>query len=45
MNAPSIFRVLWWLVAAISATAVLYAAFRAYILPDALIGFANLFVC
>jgi hypothetical protein len=39
------YRVLQWMVAVTLAALLLYVAFRAYLSPDFLIGFGNLFVC
>lgn len=38
-------KYLQWMVAAVLAALLLYVVFRAYLAPESLIGFANLFVC
>ena len=38
-------KMLLWLVAVTLAALLVYVAFRGYLSPESLIGFANLFVC
>jgi uncharacterized membrane protein YkvA (DUF1232 family) len=45
MNSFQRFRAMQWMVAVTLAALLLYAVFRAYLSPDFLIGFGNLFVC
>lgn len=45
MRASPLIKTLQWAVAALLAALLLYVVFRAYLAPESLIGFANLFVC
>jgi len=45
MRALPLIKYLQWTVAAVLAALLLYGVFRAYLAPESLIGFANLFVC
>ena len=45
MHASPLIKYLQWAVAALLAALLLYVIFRAYLSPESLMGFANLFVC
>ena len=45
MRTSPLIKYLQWTFAAILAVLLLYGVFRAYLAPESLIGFANLFVC
>ena len=45
MNSIQYLKAAQWVIGAILAALVLYFVFRAYLGPESLIGFANLFIC
>jgi len=45
MRTLPLIKYLQWMVAAVLAVLLLYGIFRAYLAPESLIGFANMFVC